>query len=459
VDECLKGQEWWDEIQTIRGKRETITTASQDLADTANVFTAASAWPEATFQQGPRHERVERFLGLRKLLRKSKRRHTMSGITKLGVSLGMRTHHLDPRLLKEHPSNASASEDSGSDSDSDTDVFESDNEDAKSVGRESAASEGDLDEFESDISPHLDSPTKLTRRRSHGDTMRGPPPSKKSTGEKEPKVPELSSRRPSTLNKAGEGSLPSTPVKEPRPQSSSSIPGKTTSLSNLSTSLKNSPEASASAPALVHNNEITPQKLEERFSALRMNKSRPVPAQTPERPATLSRHASMLKFSSKPVPITRVATEDGPGPSIMFTDTPSPPPRRNRLPSAYRSSETGNEFSVFPDHISEVSENENSPHGLSRQSSLRGSTYSTQGIPLSFNDLPCRAQHLILNELIRMQSADTAVMFTTLPSPMEGTSQSEEACISYLSDLEVLCKDCPPCLLVHSNSMTVTMSL
>jgi len=165
----------------------------------------------------------------------------------------------------------------------------------------------------------------------------------------------------------------------------------------------------------------------------------------------------MPKFSSKPVPVTRVATEDGPGPSIMFTDTPSPPIRRTRLPSAYRSRDGVSENTPkIPDHISEVSES--SPHP-SPQISRRGSTYSTQSIPLSFNDLPCRAQHLILNELMRKQSADTAVMFTTLPSPVEGTSKSEEASLSYLSDLEVLCKGCPPCLLVHSNSMTVTMSL
>jgi solute carrier family 12 (potassium/chloride transporters), member 9 len=66
---------------------------------------------------------------------------------------------------------------------------------------------------------------------------------------------------------------------------------------------------------------------------------------------------------------------------------------------------------------------------------------------------------MILNELMRQHSADTAVMFTTLPSPLEGTSKSEETSAAYLSDLEVLCKGCPPCLLVHSNSMTVTMSL
>jgi potassium/chloride transporter 9 len=82
-----------------------------------------------------------------------------------------------------------------------------------------------------------------------------------------------------------------------------------------------------------------------------------------------------------------------------------------------------------------------------------------QAIPLSFNDLPCRAQHLILNELIRQQSDDTAVVFTTLPSPMEGTCDSETESVKYISDLEVLCQGLPPVLLVHSNSMTVTMNL
>lgn len=88
-----------------------------------------------------------------------------------------------------------------------------------------------------------------------------------------------------------------------------------------------------------------------------------------------------------------------------------------------------------------------------------GSSYSTQGLPLSFNDLPSRAQHLILNELMRQNSADTAVLFTTLPVPEENTCRSEEASLTYLSDVEVLCNGLPPMLLVLSNNMTVTVSL
>ena len=447
VDECLKDQDWWDEIQKIRGKRG-APSATEDLSDIASIFTTGPSWPEASFQQGPRGERVERFLGLRKLLRKSKKKHTMSGLTKLGVSLGMRTHRLSPNVVQQHASQASASEDSGSDSDdeSDSDIAIDDQSDTESGGPESAASEADIDDFESDDDSQPPSVTKLVRRRrSHGDTMRGPPPSKKSTGEKEIKVPERTSRRPLLTEPSTTTTTSGVPPAASAPdlsfKRSESPTRKPPSISNLATSLKAPSEASSSKPASLKepDKSILATPKPDRPSSVRSDKERP----------TLSRHASQPKFSSKPVPITRVATEDGPGPSIMFTDTPSPPTRRGaRLPSAYRPSASTN----LPDQISEVSEEE---HSLSR----RGSTYSTQALPLSFNDLPCRAQHLILNELMRGKSKDTAVMFTTLPSPVEGTSRSEEASAGYLGDLEVLCKGLPPVLMVHSNSMTVTMSL
>lgn len=422
VEECLKDQDWWDEIQKIRGNRGPVS-AIDDLSGIAGIFTSATTWPEASFQQGPRGDgRVERFLGLRKLLRKSNRRHTMSGITKLGVSLGMRTHRLSPDVVRQHASQFSASEDSGSDSDeSESDLnLESEND-----YPESAASEGDIDDFELE-SGSLIGPQKylIRRRRSHGDTIRGPPPSKKSTGEEAIKVPKRTTRRPwlsetSTTASEPNLSLERSEIPTPKPPS----------ISNLAASMKTSSETLDSRPSSSKEPDKVPPKAEQ--PAIRP------PSAGTERPS-LSRHASTPKFTSKPVPITRVATEDGPGPSIMFTDTPSPPVRSWRLPSAYQPSPALPEASESP---------------------FRGSTYSTQAVPLSFNDLPCRAQHLILNELMRSESKDTAVMFTTLPSPVEGTCQSEEASKSYLSDLEVLCKGCPPVLMVHSNSMTVTMSL
>lgn len=427
VEECLQGQDWWDEIQKIRGKRGP-RSATDDLSGIAGIITTSTAWPEASFQQGPRGEgRVERFLGLRRLLRKSKRRHTMSGITKLGVSLGMRTHRLSPNVVKQHASQFSASEESGSDSDTDSESSYG----AGSDGPESAASEGDIDDFESEASPIEAQKHLVRRRKSHGDTIRGPPPSKKSTGEQEVKVPERPLPRQWVTESSATTSAPNLKVAQPE------LPtAKPSSISNLSTSLKAASEASESRPG----SSAEPTKLSSKTGLPLL---RPLSSDT-ERPS-LSRHASTPKFTSRPVPITRVATEDGPGPSIMFTDTPSPPVRSSRLPSAYRPS------AYFPENISEASELP-SP-------SPSGSAYATQAVPLSFNDLPCRAQHLILNELIRSESKDTAVMFTTLPSPVEGTCKSEEASKGYLSDLEVLCKGCPPVLMVHSNSMTVTMSL
>lgn len=58
VEDCLKGQDWWDEIQKLRGNRGLTTSASVDLAQIANIFHAAPTWPDASFQQGPRNERV-----------------------------------------------------------------------------------------------------------------------------------------------------------------------------------------------------------------------------------------------------------------------------------------------------------------------------------------------------------------------------------------------------------------
>lgn len=150
-----------------------------------------------------------------------------------------------------------------------------------------------------------------------------------------------------------------------------------------------------------------------------------------------SRKSSTIRFSSRPVPKTKVAADDGPGPSIMFSDTSSPA-RENPPPPS----------SIYK-HGSQSASVPNAATGFP----------FPQNIPLSFNDLPCRAQHLILNELMLQHSKDTAVLFTTLPSPMEGTCNREEDCVTYLSDLEVLCADLPPVLLIHSNSMTVTMNL
>ncbi|KAH8820068.1 amino acid permease-domain-containing protein [Xylogone sp. PMI_703] len=399
VESCLKDQEWWDEIQRYRGKRGP-PTATDDLA---NIFTSGSNWPEAAYQQGHQEEKVQRFAGLRKLLI-TRRRHTMSGISKLGVNLNMQAQRLPPDLVGHHSSRIS--DDSGVSDDSD----ESDSEaiiDSDSEGPASVVSEADIDEYQVGNNGNQQPPPlrKLVRRRKTFDeSIARLPPLERDSSKKR----ESQTKTPST-------SQSREPLAKSRPE------GLIRSLSEYQLERENASERPTSSVS---------------------NRS---DLMSPGRPP-LARHTSQPKFTSKPVPITRVATEDGPGPSIMFADTPSPPARRdNRLPSAYRNK------SYVPDDVTEVPEEDTQSH--------RGSTYSTQSIPLSFNDLPCRAQHLILNELMQQQSSETAVLFTTLPSPAEGTCLSVEASTTYLSDLEVLCKGCPPMLMVHSNSMTVTISL
>ena len=157
----------------------------------------------------------------------------------------------------------------------------------------------------------------------------------------------------------------------------------------------------------------------------------------------LSRSASSNRFSSSPIPEAKVNTDEGAGPSIMFAASASPPRFAQKLESIYARRQSAG-----------------SPTSPSAQTNQTASGFpGPASVPLSFNDLPSRAQHLILNELMVQHSSATAVLFTTLPSPVHGTSHSEQNCASYLSDLEVLWQGLPPSLLVHSNSMTVTMNL
>lgn len=162
----------------------------------------------------------------------------------------------------------------------------------------------------------------------------------------------------------------------------------------------------------------------------------PISSASPTRPK-MCRSPSSNRFSSSPIPEAQVNPDENAGPSIMFAQSSSPP----------QSSKKNN--SIYKRHSHSDTSERTSASGYPQQAS----------VPLSFNDLPSRAQHLILNELMARHSEDTAVVFTTLPSPLEGTAQSEAASQSYLSDLSVLWQGLPPCLLVHSNSMTVTLNL
>ena len=431
VNDCLRDEEWWEDLQRYRGSRS--MTASQELASMAHVIESTSGRPglynpHAGGSAGAADRRRPSWAAH---LNEIPRKPTVSHLVKMGVSMGIHTQNLPVAVLD--------SSDTDIGSDSDNGILESD--------AESIASDGDM---APDMirRPLLAS---LQRRRSYGDVLAR---RKSSPRERKPK--------PSLLR-----NLPSYGATSSRGRSNESI--------SRDPSIKG---GKLDSPRLATGGSFKV-----------------------ERPP-LSRHGSTaMRFTSTLVPETTITNEDGTGPRIMFAETgpSSSRPGYSRQSSVSRHhTRTGtDEFRPAAADKSVAfaeppSQGSKTPVARSRRNSpsrranggggdslidipellssyrlggqedgddSRGSSYSTQGLPLSFNDLPSRAQHLILNELLRQQSGETAVLFTTLPVPEEGTCLSEEASLTYLGDVEVLCHELPPVLLVLSNNMTVTVSL
>ncbi|OAG00517.1 uncharacterized protein CC84DRAFT_307913 [Paraphaeosphaeria sporulosa] len=397
VNDTLDDEEWWADIQRLRSPQD--ITASQELIQASDLLEAVVNWPTSSFQHGRRESKPKRFAELKRLLRRTKRKTSVGDLERSGATIGMHAQRLPAGLLPDSDSEASSSSDGAFD-----DYQEEAVDTGSSVGMENSLDEYDLDASDSDDEGR---PLGLLQR------------AQTTTATKS--LPFITTKF--GIRKA----LWKAPSQEERPTADSVTP------------LKPHPDATTSDTAL-----LTTGKVDESLfnGHATFRETQPVPVRPPP-----IRHQSLPKFTSNPTPRTAVAPEETAGPSIMFVDTPSPSAARKKDPIA---------SAVASTHLSSPS---SSTAPLPPAASQASGYPLHQSIPLSFNDLPCRAQHLILNELIRQHSNDTAVVFTTLPSPVEGTSASEAESVKYISDLEVLCQGLPPCLLVHSNSMTVTMNL
>lgn len=420
VNECLKSEEWWDDLQYHRGSRS--MTASQEF-DPAQIL--EPRYNPHSGSAGAAERRRRSWAHLNEFPRKP----TVSQLVKMGVSMGIHTQNLPVAVLDSSETDVGGS---GSETDSSDDDLDGNFNDGESV-----ASEG-----EPVRRPLL---TALQRRRSHGDVLSPKTPRKErkaKTTQKTQTIPSYGTIGPSDREGGDRGRDPTrgSVLNKLDPNRSSSGTGKL------------------------------------------------------ERP-TLSRQGSTaMKFSSMLVPETTITNEDGTGPRIMFAEVENRPERPpfsrqssvarylnrtasdvrlsgdegkndgesghgHRTPAISRKNSMSKKRNSSGDALVDIPELLSSYQFPDTDGSEGGSSYSTQGLALSFNDLPPRAQHLILNELMRKNSNDTAVLFTTLPIPKEGTCQSEEASLAYLSDVEVLCHELPPMLLVLSNNMTVTVSL
>ena len=427
VNECLKDEDWWDDLKTFRGSRS--MTASQEFTSVTHVIESTSGRPGLynphSTSAGAADRRRPSWAQFNELPRKP----TVSQLVKIGVNMGIHTQNLPVAVFD------SSETDAGGDSDSENSSSDDDFNDTESV-----ASDGDM-EADPTRRPLL---TALRRRRSYGDVLiRHPKSPRKERKSKMTYAKALQSYGTAMGSGRDDGERGRQPAKlggqlrTERFDSTSTMPERP-ALSRQGSS------AMRFSSMLVPKTTITSED----------DTARIMFAEADERPA-FSRQSSIGRFD-KTFP-GREGKNDSPK-VVSFADLSGQSrsqmgSRRNSMPK--KSNGSGDALVDIPELLSSY----RFPDREVRQDDESGSSYSSQGLPLSFNDLPSRAQHLILNELMRQSSAETAVLFTTLPIPAEGTYKDEEASLTYLSDVEVLCNELPPVLLVLSNNMTVTVSL
>ncbi|OTB07755.1 hypothetical protein M426DRAFT_317648 [Hypoxylon sp. CI-4A] len=444
VSELLKDDQWWEELQRLRTEAHELSR-SQELASLGEMLDATRR-RGSSISKSDAHNSLPRGMDVNELLDRSKKQ-TVSTLAKYGINFGIHTQQLTSTTFDARTNNNSPD---FSDDDGESVAYS----DADFDDVTNAASDGDVESTTSSRRPSFQT---FAGRRSYGDITHKAEPSKDPTQ--------------SRVQHQGRPNIPSSygTIKSTKPSMAPiSTIQRTQSSSGLLSTASESSETTPIMSKAPSRPTFSRQSSASRFT------SRPMPETTVlngentgsritfsqeeiprvRRPA-LSRNASTGRFSSRPVPDTKVENDESTEPRLMFADpegSASEPLLRSRRNSASKKDRS----SEVQFNIPELLESYQSGRLLDEE--VR-STYSTQSLSLSFNDLPSRAQHLILNELMRLNSGDAAVILTTLPIPEEGTCKSEDDSLEYLTDIEVLCHELPPVLLVLSNNMTVTVNL
>lgn len=450
VNELLKDNEWWQELQRIRHEDSEMSQsqAQTTLEEILEATKRRGSNPSTSEEVGLRRKlSLQELMGLKK--------PTVSKMSRLGVNFGIRTQHLESDMLDNQVPRQEydySADDGDSSSSSDIDFNET----------ASVMSEGDADYADGSRQPLL----RSGRRRSQAGTGK-----RSHTSRKSEKVKEQRSRAASEASVAAYGTMASISsvdqgaslsAQHQVPESSQPSPYPEAQSGRRSEHRRaHSRQASGSLLLRAAHEPSVPEEEDSR-PAIQLQAPEASVTARPGRPP-MSRASSFGRFSSRPVPETKIEDEDGGGQRLTFAEPDcrpvTRPSTRPHTPMALsRRNSTSQRDTSAEVHLN-IPELLDSYHFNSRTDTDGRSSYSTQSLPLSFNDLPSRAQHLILNDLMRQNSSDTAVLLTTLPIPEEGTSKSEEASIRYLSDIELLCHELPPVLLVLSNNMTVTVSL
>lgn len=503
VNDTLRNQAWWDDVQMFRGREDNMTS-TQELNQLEHIYDSTSGRPGL---YNPHEEIYERRRASTTDVPELPRRPAIRMLSKMGVNMGIHTHHLPDDALDEASSEDDETEDSPTDDLEDEEMGYSSELDRRfndeaSIGPSDAVHQPLLaggDSHDEDGRVHGDYWERFGRR-SKSDAVGDAVGTSTSYG-----------TMSSSATVKGVGG-----VQTSQPAVASQLASESSATQTDQRSRKGSIASVGEAfPSLVSRDSSGTSTAFSRVrpaSPTREDTVRPYRGgtSTPGRP-NLSRQSSAVKFSSRPVPETKIVASEAEGSTISFappssseSETPKAGPYR---PSYSRQSSQGR-FPGRPQPSTQSSDGEYDSRKVSfadqshcepqsaqhsrfhSRRNSRGSTYegggsceqipemleryrlsshleeegqdtgySPQGLELSFNELPSRAQHLIVNELMRQHSKDTAVLLSTLPIPTEGTCLDEAATIQYLSDVELLCNELPPTLLVLSNNMTVTVNL
>ncbi|KUI71100.1 Vacuolar cation-chloride cotransporter 1 [Cytospora mali] len=465
VNDCLRDEEWWEELRTLRDR--TSMSASQELDSLANIVESTAGRPGIFNPHNEPEDYGEHRRHSITRLTELPKRPTVSALARLGVvNMGIHTANLLPNVFHSNSDSENGSS-SETDSESYTDDGDADfNDDASMV------SEGDY--LEPVRRPLLSSPG---RRRSYNDSPIREPAVRGKTVQVDRIARSAESSVPrsyGTIRSISPNANDDEDVAEPstRPQDtpatlSNALLGRPATprrgLSRNTSNDRTSAELDVPKPIrpafsrqTSHATRFSSQVLPHTEITDSVEGSGPVlgfaetETETARGRPGLSRANSQARFSNRRPPESKVTTEDDAGRAVSFAPEPE---NRPEIMSPSPAEGTTDVSINIPDLLAS--------YKLKSRLGDNDSGWSdgSRGLPLSFNDLPSRAQYLILNELMRQNSSDTAVVLTTLPIPAEGTCRSEEASVAYLSDVEILCHDLPPVLLVLSNNMTVTVSL
>ncbi len=511
VSEALKDEEWWDELQTYRGR--TDLSQSQEMTQISHILDSTSG-RRGLYNphegNGFDQRRASVVAGMAEIPKKP----DLATLSKMGVSMGIHTHHLNDEVFEESDSEFSTdSEDEDMKREVEIEApygyphpptpypfaagqkhaeqepllettlkrrgrsHKKDHSGGSSARSEAAAQP--LMQFSSVDTPSYGtiatSSTLLQPESSLNLLPKAPRvPEVSRTGASDPATPEAGAKAmdetdklaaklptldpllvPTTIPARKAGSRTGSPsrqdTKTPRSGTNTPVrPGMSRQSSAVKFSSRPVPETT-----------VTGEDSRLNFAQPTTGSTSGPDASRPERPAH-SRQSSIGRFSGRAMPEKKLSlpADGGAGAGAKTISFAQSPVYQSSGPSTRHHSRHGSQFSYFGDVVYDIPEVKDAAYQVDASAtSVGGSPYSTQSVALSFNDLPSRAQHLILNELIRQHSADTAVLLSTLPIPAEGTSSDEAATVRYLSDVEVLCADLPPTLMVLSNNMTVTVSL